>query len=105
MGLPSCAMKRCKGTELCCVPIHSHGRTFTVMERNGKPLTGSPVHLNTITIKPHESYDRAFLSNNPGIWMLYCHNLLHAIWSMDMMVMYNVSTPYTVGIASGNFPD
>lgn len=86
-------------------PIHLHGHVMTVLLHNGKPLTGSPVHLDTVNIQPHDSYDLAFVANNPGIWMLHCHNLLHANWGMDMMVMYNVSSPYTVGRASGNFPD
>jgi hypothetical protein len=39
-------------------------------------------------------------------WMLHCHNFLHANWAMHMIVVYNnVSTPYTVGTVSGNFPD
>jgi FtsP/CotA-like multicopper oxidase with cupredoxin domain len=87
-------------------PMHLHGHVFVVLDRNGHPLTGSPVYLDTVLIPPHTSYDIAFLANNPGIWMLHCHNLLHANWGMDMMVMYeNISTPYTVGKASGNIPD
>ncbi len=87
-------------------PMHLHGHIFVVLARNGHALTGSPVYLDTVLVPPHTSYDIAFLANNPGIWMLHCHNLLHANWGMDMMVMYdNVSTPYTVGKASGNIPD
>lgn len=87
-------------------PIHLHGHFFTVLAYNGKPLTGSPIHLDTINIQPHDSYDIAFLADNPGIWMLHCHNLLHANWGMDMMVdYYGYSTPYTIGTAQGNFPD
>jgi FtsP/CotA-like multicopper oxidase with cupredoxin domain len=86
-------------------PMHLHGHTFTVLTHNGKALSGSPIHLDTINIQPHDSYDIAFFANNPGIWMLHCHNLLHANWGMDMMIMYNMSTPYTIGSASGNFPD
>lgn len=86
-------------------PIHLHGHIFTVLTRNGVPLKGSPVRLDTVLIPPHTSYDIAFIANNPGIWMLHCHNFLHANWGMDMMVSYNVSTPYTVGSTSGNFPD
>src|SRR6266487_472432 len=86
-------------------PMHLHGHIFTVLEENGKPLTGSPVHQDTVLVPPHTTYDVAFVANNPGIWMLHCHNFLHANWGMDMMVMYNVSTPYTVGSVSGNFPD
>jgi Multicopper oxidase len=51
-------------------------------------------------------HDVAFVANNPGIWMLHCHNFLHANWGMDMMVAYKgISTPYTTGSMSGNFPD
>jgi FtsP/CotA-like multicopper oxidase with cupredoxin domain len=87
-------------------PIHLHGHIFTVLTRNGKPLTGSPIRLDTILVLPHSTYDIAFVANNPGIWMLHCHNFLHANWGMDMMVAYEgYSTPYTMGTASGNFPD
>jgi len=87
-------------------PIHLHGHTFAVLTRNGHALTGSPVLLDTINILPHETYDIAFLADNPGIWMLHCHNLFHTSMGMDMMIVYpNISTPYSVGSASGNFPD
>ncbi len=86
-------------------PMHLHGHVFTVLAQNGKPLSGSPVYQDTVLVPPHATYDVAFVANNPGIWMLHCHNFLHANWGMDMMVMYNVSTPYTVGSTSGNFPD
>lgn len=87
-------------------PIHLHGHIFTVLARNGQPLTGSPIRLDTILIAPHTNYDIAFVANNPGIWMIHCHNFLHANWGMDMMlVYYGYSTPYTVGTQSGNFPD
>ena len=87
-------------------PIHLHGHTFTVLDSNGKALTGSPVLLDTVLVPPHTSYDIGFVANNPGIWMIHCHNFLHANWGMDMMLMYKgYSTPYNVGTASGNFPD
>lgn len=87
-------------------PMHLHGHTFVVLSRNGKPLTGSPVRLDTLLIPPHTTYDIAFVANNPGLWMLHCHNLLHANWGMDMMIAYyGYTTPYTVGTVSGNFPD
>jgi FtsP/CotA-like multicopper oxidase with cupredoxin domain len=87
-------------------PMHLHGHTFTVLTKNGRPLAGSPVHLDTISVKPHETYEVAFYANNPGLWMLHCHNLFHANHGMDMMLSYpDISTPYTIGNASGNFPD
>ncbi len=87
-------------------PIHLHGHIFTVLTRNGQPLQGSPIHLDTVLVPPHTIYDIAFIANNPGIWMIHCHNFLHANWGMDMMLMYyGYSTPYTVGTDTGNFPD
>ncbi|MBA2391424.1 MAG: multicopper oxidase family protein [Ktedonobacteraceae bacterium] len=87
-------------------PMHLHGHTFTVLSRNGHALTGSPVILDTVLVQPHESYEIAFLADNPGLWMEHCHNFFHAYMGMDMMVVYpNISTPYNVGNSSGNFPD
>jgi len=87
-------------------PIHLHGHTFTVLTRNGKPLSGSPIRLDTILVPPHMTYVIGFVANNPGIWMIHCHNFLHANWGMDMMLVYSgYSTPYTVGTESDNFPD
>ncbi|HLZ81048.1 MAG TPA: multicopper oxidase family protein [Ktedonobacteraceae bacterium] len=87
-------------------PIHLHGHVFTVLDVNGKPLTGSPVRLDTVLVHPHTTVEIGFLANNPGIWMIHCHNFQHANWGMDMMLdYYGYSTPYTVGTAKGNFPD
>ncbi|MGG4107517.1 multicopper oxidase domain-containing protein [Paenibacillus lautus] len=87
-------------------PMHLHGHSFQVIAHNGQPLTGSPITLSTITIPPDESYDIAFVANNPGIWMIHCHILGHAATGMDMMVNYEgITTPYRVGKASGNIPD
>ncbi|HET8842014.1 MAG TPA: multicopper oxidase family protein [Ktedonobacteraceae bacterium] len=87
-------------------PMHLHGHSFVVLARNGEPLAGSSVRLDTVLVPPHTVYDIAFVANNPGIWMLHCHNLFHANWGMDMMVeYYGYTTPYTVGTVSGNFPD
>jgi FtsP/CotA-like multicopper oxidase with cupredoxin domain len=87
-------------------PMHLHGHTFAVLSRDGHALSGSPVYLDTVNIQPHETYDLAFYANNPGLWMFHCHDLYHANHGMDMMVVYpNISTPSTIGSASGNFPD
>lgn len=85
--------------------MHLHGHFFTVLAHNGKPLTGSPVHLDTIYISQGESYDIAFLADNPGLWMLHCHMVEHDAHGADMMIEYpNISTPYTIGTTSGNNP-
>ncbi|MDB5083696.1 MAG: copA2 [Bacilli bacterium] len=87
-------------------PIHLHGHIFKVLTKNGVPLSGSPIYLSTLLVTKQESYDIAFVADNPGLWMLHCHNLDHAANGMDMMVVYEgVTTPFTVGNKSGNHPD
>jgi len=87
-------------------PMHLHGHTMSVLARAGRPLQGSPVHLDTVLVGPHETWDVAFLADNPGIWMLHCHVLLHASMGMMMTIDYaGVTTPYTMGSGSGNVPE
>jgi FtsP/CotA-like multicopper oxidase with cupredoxin domain len=87
-------------------PIHLHGHFFSVLSKNGQPLTGSPVHLDTVLLGPHETWEVAFVADNPGLWMLHCHVLVHAAYGLSTMVSYEgISTPYTIGSVSGNFPE
>ncbi len=87
-------------------PIHIHGHVFTVLAKNGHPLAGSPVHTDTVLVGPHETWDVAFKADNPGIWMLHCHILMHAASGMSMTINYEgIYTPYTMGTRSGNVPE
>jgi len=84
-------------------PIHIHGHVFSVLARNGRPLSGSPVHVDAILVGPGETWDVAFKADNPGIWMLHCHVLGHAVAGMSMTINYQgISTPFTMGVRSGN---
>lgn len=87
--------------------MHLHGHYFTVLAHNGKPLTGSPVHVDSLEVNAGESYDVAFVANNPGLWMLHCHILAHDAQGMDMMIEYpNIYTPFNVASSpnAGNYP-
>jgi len=87
-------------------PMHLHGHSFTVLTKNGQPLTGSPVILDTIAVEPGESYAIAFRADNPGLWMDHCHVLRHAAKGMSIMLVYpNIETPFDIGSASGNHPE
>jgi FtsP/CotA-like multicopper oxidase with cupredoxin domain len=87
-------------------PIHLHGHFFSVISKNGTRITGSPVHLDSILVGPHETWEVAFLADNPGLWMLHCHVLVHATYGLSTMVSYvGISTPYAIGWLSGNFPE
>jgi len=87
-------------------PMHIHGHVFTVLARNSQLLTGSPVHLDSVLVGPHETSDVGFVADNPGVWMIHCHVLLHAGMGMMMTLNYTgVYTPYEMGTASGNMPE
>jgi FtsP/CotA-like multicopper oxidase with cupredoxin domain len=84
-------------------PIHIHGHVFSLLARNGRPLSGSPVHVDAILVSPGETWDVAFKADNPGIWMLHCHVLGHAVAGMSMTINYQgISTPFTMGVRTGN---
>jgi FtsP/CotA-like multicopper oxidase with cupredoxin domain len=87
-------------------PMHLHGHTMSVLSRNGDPVTGSPVRLDSVLVGPHETWDVVFLADNPGLWMFHCHVLLHAAFGLTMSVNYaGVTTPYEMGTRSGNRPE
>jgi len=87
-------------------PIHIHGHIFSVLAKNGRPISGSPVHLDAILVGPGDSWDVGFVADNPGIWMLHCHVLIHAAGGMSMTINYHgIYTPFTMGTASGNIPE
>jgi len=86
--------------------MHLHGHHFSVLTHNGQPLRGSPVRLDSLLVEPHESWDVAFVADNPGLWMFHCHVLVHAEFGMSGMVVYQgVATPYEIGSRSGNKPE
>jgi FtsP/CotA-like multicopper oxidase with cupredoxin domain len=86
--------------------MHLHGHHIHVVSKNGKPLEGSPLVLDTLLIEPGETYEVAFTANNPGLWMDHCHNLEHAASGMTMHLAYqNVVSPYSIGGEHGNHPE
>lgn len=87
-------------------PIHIHGHVFTVLSRNGVPLSGSPIHQDAVLLPAGETWEVAFKADNPGIWMLHCHVLGHAWAGMVMTVNYDgYTTPFRMGTSSGNEPE
>ena len=87
-------------------PMHIHGHHAIVLSRDGKPSTGSPWWFDSLEVRNGESFDIAFVADNPGIWMDHCHNLKHAREGMVTHLMYDgVTTPYKLGSDSGNEPE
>ncbi|MBB6695289.1 multicopper oxidase family protein [Cohnella xylanilytica] len=86
-------------------PMHLHGHHMTVLKKNGERVK-TPWQTDTLNVLPGESYEVAFVADNPGMWMDHCHNLDHAATGMILHLMYdNVLPSYEVGTRSGNLPD
>jgi FtsP/CotA-like multicopper oxidase with cupredoxin domain len=87
-------------------PMHLHGHHAVVLSRNAVPATGSPWWVDSLNVGNGESYDIAFVADNPGIWMDHCHNLPHATEGLVAHLVYEgVTTPFTVGETAGNQPE
>lgn len=66
-------------------PMHFHGHFFRVINENGER---SPLK-HTVDVPPHSTRVIEFYSNEPGQWMLHCHNLYHMKTGMARVVRYN----------------
>ncbi len=87
-------------------PMHLHGHHAVVLSRDGEPATGSPWWVDSLNVRDGETYDIAFVADNPGIWLDHCHNLPHATEGLLAHLMYiGYTTPYMLGGASGNQPE
>jgi FtsP/CotA-like multicopper oxidase with cupredoxin domain len=54
-------------------PMHLHGHTFQVIKPDGSP---GP-RKDTVIVKPMQTLTVRLVADNPGIWMLHCHNAYH----------------------------
>ena len=86
-------------------PMHLHGHHAVVLARNGVRATGSPWWFDSLDVEDGDTFDVAFVADNPGIWMDHCHNLRHAKQGLVTHLMYDdVAEPYRVG-SHGNEPE
>ncbi len=87
-------------------PMHLHGHHVVVLSRDGVAASGSPWIVDSLDVHPGESYDIAFVADNPGIWSDHCHTLPHAVDGLVAHVMYEgVTTPFTINGEAGNRPE
>lgn len=54
-------------------PMHLHGHTFQVITPDGRP---GP-RKDTVIVLPKTAVTVLLVADNPGIWMLHCHNTYH----------------------------
>ena len=87
-------------------PMHLHGHHVVVLSRDGVAASGSPWWVDSLDVRPGESYEIAFVADNPGIWSDHCHTLPHAVDGLVAHVMYDgVTTPFTINGEAGNLPE
>lgn len=87
-------------------PMHLHGHHVVVLSRDGVAASGSPWVVDSLDVHPGESYEIAFVADNPGIWSDHCHTLPHAVDGLVAHVMYEgVTTPFTIDGGAGNRPE
>lgn len=65
-------------------PMHLHGHFFRVLNANGDK---SPLK-HTVDVPPMGTRTIEFYANEPGQWMLHCHNLYHMHSGMARVVKY-----------------
>ncbi|GGL59224.1 multicopper oxidase family protein [Planomonospora parontospora] len=61
-------------------PIHLHGHTFA--------LAATGLRKDTVNVLPNQSVEVDFAADNPGLWMLHCHNIYHAEAGMMTLIGY-----------------
>jgi FtsP/CotA-like multicopper oxidase with cupredoxin domain len=87
-------------------PMHLHGHHAVVVSRDGVPATGSPWWVDSLEVRPGETFRVAFVADNPGVWMDHCHNLPHAAEGLVSHLMYEgVSSSFRVGGDPHNQPE
>ncbi len=70
-------------------PMHLHGHFFRVLNKNDEY---SPLK-HTVDVPPNGQRTIEFYANEPGQWMLHCHNLYHMKTGMARIVKYSSFTP------------
>jgi FtsP/CotA-like multicopper oxidase with cupredoxin domain len=87
-------------------PMHLHGHHAVVLSRDGVPASGSPWWVDSLDVASGDTYEIAFVADNPGIWMDHCHKLSHAKQGLVAHLAYTgITTPFVIGGPAHNEPE
>jgi FtsP/CotA-like multicopper oxidase with cupredoxin domain len=87
-------------------PMHLHGHHAVVLSRDGEPASGSPWWVDSLEVGAGQTFEVAFVADNPGLWMDHCHNLPHAADGLVAHLMYEgVTSSYRIGGDAHNEPE
>jgi len=67
-------------------PMHLHGHHFQVVAIDGRRMAGAV--RDTVLVPTNTTVSVAFDADNPGRWLLHCHNLFHMATGMMTEVRY-----------------
>jgi FtsP/CotA-like multicopper oxidase with cupredoxin domain len=66
--------------------MHLHGHTFQIIKPDGTP----GARKDTTNVLPKQKVSVNLIADNPGIWMMHCHNTYHQ--EAGMMASLNYVT-------------
>ncbi len=72
-------------------PMHLHGHTFQVINPGGT----AGARKDTTIVRPDEPVSVEFIADNPGQWMIHCHNNYHQEGGMMLTLSYVTDRPLT----------
>lgn len=78
-------------------PVHLHGHTFQVRA----PGAGGP-RKDTVNLVPGQTLSVDLVADNPGEWMLHCHNLYHQELGMMASLGYGAAPAKAAVHGSGH---
>ncbi|EFH32152.1 multicopper oxidase [Streptomyces pristinaespiralis ATCC 25486] len=64
-------------------PVHLHGHTYALAG-----IDSRGARKDTATVLPHNKLVLDFDADNPGLWMLHCHNIYHSESGMMTTLSY-----------------
>ncbi|MFZ1179391.1 MAG: multicopper oxidase family protein [Mycobacterium sp.] len=65
-------------------PIHLHGHTFQLMNADGSP----GARKDTVIVLPNGKLKAVLVADNPGTWVMHCHNTYHQFAGMQTRLDY-----------------
>jgi multicopper oxidase len=65
-------------------PIHLHGHTFQLIKADGTP----GARKDTVIVLPKQKVDAVLVADNPGTWVMHCHNTYHQFAGMQTRLDY-----------------
>lgn len=74
-------------------PMHLHGHTFQIINPGG----AAGARKDTTIVRPDEPVSVEFIADNPGQWMIHCHNNYHQAGGMMLTLSYVTDRPLTSG--------